>query len=42
MTQKAEAKKALQDFRETSEESQQSSDPAKISQQQASDLGRVY
>ena len=33
--------KAFQDFRETSEESQQSSRPDKVSQQQASSLGRV-
>ena len=32
---------AMQDFREKAEESQQSSRPDKISQQQASDLGRV-
>ena len=32
---------AFQDFRETSEESQQSSRPDKVSQQQASSLGRV-
>jgi len=39
---KAEAEaKAFQDFRETSEESQQSSRPDKVSQQQASSLGRV-
>ncbi len=39
---KAEAEaKAMQDFREIAEESQQSSRPDKISQQQASDLGRV-
>ena len=38
----AEAKKiAMQEFREISEESQQSSRPDKISQQQASDLGRL-
>ena len=33
--------KAFQDFRETSEESQQSSRPDKVSQQQASSLGRI-
>ena len=33
--------KRIQDFRETSEESQQSSRPDKVSQQQASSLGRV-
>ena len=38
----AEAKKiAMKEFRQVSEISQQSSDPSKISQQQASDLGRV-
>jgi len=33
--------KAMQDFREIAEESQQSSRPDKISQQQSSDLGRI-
>ena len=38
----AEAEKiAMQEFRRTSEISQQSSDPSKISQQQSTDLGRV-
>jgi hypothetical protein len=38
----AEAKEiAMKEFRQVSEISQQSSDPSKISQQQASDLGRV-
>ena len=38
----AEAKEiAMKEFRQVSEMSQQSSDPSKISQQQASDLGRV-
>ena len=38
----AEAKKiAMEEFRKVSETSQQSSDPSKISQQQASDLGRI-
>ena len=38
----AEAKKqAMEEFTKTSEISQQSSDPAKISQQQSTDLGRV-
>ena len=32
---------AMQEFRQISEMSQQSSDPSKISQQQASDLGRI-
>ena len=41
MTQKDAEAKAFQDFRETSEESQQSSRPDKVSQQQASSLGRV-
>jgi len=38
----AEAKKqAMEEFRKTSELSQQSSDPSKISKQQSSDLGRM-
>ena len=41
MTQKEAESKAFTDFREISEESQQSSRPDKISQQQASSLGRV-
>jgi len=41
MTQADAEAKAFQDFRETSEESQQSSRPDKVSQQQASSLGRV-
>ena len=41
MSKKEAETKAFQDFRETSEESQQSSRPDKISQQQASSLGRV-
>ena len=41
MTQKEAEAQAFQDFRETSEESQQSSRPDKVSQQQASSLGRV-
>ena len=41
MTQSDAEAKAFQDFRETSEESQQSSRPDKISQQQASSLGRI-
>ena len=41
MTQKEAEARAFQDFRETSEESQQSSRPDKVSQQQASSLGRV-
>ena len=41
MTQKDAEAKAFQDFRETSEESQQSSRPDKVSQQQASSLGRI-
>ena len=35
------AEQAIKDWRSESEKSQQSSDPSKISQQQASDLGRV-
>ena len=35
------SERALKDWRSESEKSQQSSDPSKISQQQASDLGRV-
>ena len=39
---KAEAEKqAMEEFRATSERSQQSSDPSKISQQQSGDLGRI-
>ena len=41
MDQKAAEKIAFQEFRETAEESQQSSRPDKISQQQAGPLGRV-
>jgi hypothetical protein len=41
MTQKEAESKAFTDFREISEESQQSSRPDKVSQQQASSLGRV-
>ena len=41
MSQKQAEKKAFEDFRETAEESQQSSRPDRISQQQASPLGRV-
>jgi len=40
-TEKQAAEKAFLDFKETSEESQQSSRPDKISQQQASNLGRL-
>ena len=40
-TKKQAEKKAFEDFRETAEESQQSSRPDRISQQQASPLGRV-
>ena len=41
MDQKAAEEKAFQDFRETAEESQQSSRPDKISAQQAGPLGRI-
>ncbi len=41
MDQKAAEKIAFQEFRETAEESQQSSRPDKISQQQAGPLGRI-
>lgn len=41
LSQKAAEEKAFQDFRETAEESQQSSRPDKISQQQAGPLGRI-
>ena len=41
MTKAQAEKRAMEDFREISEKSQQSSDPSKISQQQSSDLGRV-
>ena len=40
-TEKEAKEKAFLDFKETAEESQQSSRPDKISQQQASDLGRL-
>ena len=39
----ADAKKqAMKEFRDIAEISQQSSDPSKISSQQASDLGRLF
>lgn len=41
LDQKAAEEKAFQDFRETAEESQQSSRPDKISQEQAGPLGRI-
>jgi hypothetical protein len=41
LTEKAASEKALTEWKEISEESQQSSRPDKISQQQASDLGRL-
>jgi hypothetical protein len=41
LDQNAAEKKAFQDFRETAEESQQSSRPDKISQEQAGPLGRI-
>ena len=41
MTQSEAEAQALIDWRSISEESQQSSDPSKISQQQSSDLGRI-
>ena len=41
MTEAQAEKQALQEWRELAEESQQSSRPDKISQQQAGDLGRI-
>ena len=41
MTESEAKAKAMLDFRQIAEESQQSSNPARISQQQASDLGRI-
>ena len=41
LSEAAAEKQAMQEFRKTSEISQQSSDPSKISQQQSTDLGRI-
>ena len=41
LSESAAEKQAMQEFRKTSEISQQSSDPSRISQQQSTDLGRI-
>ena len=41
LSQKEAEKKAFEDFRKTAEESQQSADPSRISQQQATTLGKI-
>ena len=41
LSEAAAEKQAMQEFRKTSEISQQSSDPSRISQQQSTDLGRI-
>ena len=42
LSEEAAKAKAYEEFMEISEKSQQSSDPSKISMQQASDVGRIF